>query len=189
MNSGREPLYLLYPVDGVAINDMPFAYVSRGQSETKKENFKKLQDYLRSNTTRKELEKEGFNENASSTEFKKEWGIDTNKYLISFKYPSKKVMNEAFDLYIDVIRKPTHVVFVLDISGSMIGNGITELKEAMNYVLNREQAKKDRLQFSSSDKITIVTFNNIVRDVTNTYNGTNTIPLINFVNNLTYLIR
>lgn len=190
VNDNKEPLYLLYPTDGVAINDMPFAYVNRDQGEKKKEQFKILQDYLRSEKVREKLADKGFRSWYGGTTkeknevFKKEWGIDTSKYLISLKYPSKTVMDEAFDLYINALRKPTHVVFCLDVSGSMYGEGIEELKSAMNYVLDKEQAKKDKLQFSDSDKITIITFNNTVSNITETYYGNDTTKLINFVNNL-----
>ena len=73
------------------------------------------------------------------------------------KFPSKNVISKAISLYIEIIRKPTHVVFCLDYSGSMYGNGIEELKNAMTYILG-EEAKKDNLQFSKKDKITIIPF-------------------------------
>ena len=38
---GKEPLYVLYPVDGVSISDSPFAYIDNG-NETKKEMFLNL---------------------------------------------------------------------------------------------------------------------------------------------------
>ena len=56
-SSNKETLYLLYPSDGVAINDSPFAYVDRGQEKLEKFNI--LQSYLLSSSTQKELEKLG----------------------------------------------------------------------------------------------------------------------------------
>jgi len=44
VSNNKEPLYLLYPVDGVAINDSPFAYIDHDQN--KLEQFNKLQSYL-----------------------------------------------------------------------------------------------------------------------------------------------
>ena len=191
VKNGKSPLYLLYPEDGVGINDMPFAYVSRGQSEKKKENFKTLQDYLRSDKVREKLENKGYRswyggikENTPSDLFNKDWGIDTTKYLIPFKYPSKQVMNDAFDLYVEKLRKPTHVVFCLDVSGSMYGDGITQLKDAMNYILDRDKARVNRLQFSSEDKVTIITFNNRVDQISSTFQGLRIKELIAFVDNL-----
>ncbi len=189
INSGKEPLYLLYPVDGVAINDMPFGYVNRNQN--KEENFNKIQKYLRSNKTAKKLEEKGLRtwfggvKEQNNSIFKKEWGIDTTKYLMPFKYPSKTVMNEAFDLYLEALRKPTHTVFVLDTSGSMnSNNGLIELKEAMNTILNKDTARQDNIQFSDKDKITIITFNSNVNLTSDTKTGAESDYFINFIEHL-----
>ena len=183
--NGEETLYFIYPKDGVAINDMPFAFIDNGTG--KEELFNKLQNHLRSDEAREKLESLGFrtwyggtNENPNKV-FKKDWGIDTTKYLIPLKYPSKPVMNKAFDLYVTSLRKPTAVVFVLDVSGSMAGGGIEELQDSLYYLLDYEKASKDRLQFSEADQIKIITFNEKVDQETQTYSGRNTEELINFV--------
>ncbi len=188
-SQGKEPLYLVYPVDGVSINDMPFGYVSREQN--KKETFEKFLSFLRSEETSKTLETYGLrtwyggtNTFADSASFKREWGIDTNDYLIPLKYPSKKVITEALDIYVEQLRKPNHTVFCLDVSGSMIGEGLDELQDAMNYILDREKAGKDRLQFSPNDRISIITFNSQIQKKSNTFTGDNTLPLITFTNSL-----
>lgn len=192
VKEGREPLYLIYPVDGVAINDMPFAYVSNDSSNEKnREDFLKIQSYLRSDEMITKMQNEGFrswyggvNANANQNIFNKAWGIDTTKYLNDMKYPSKPVITKALNLYIEALRKPTHVVFCLDVSGSMHGEGMDELKEAMNYILDYEQASKDNLQFSDNDKITVITFNSSVARIYPTTLGGQTENTINFVNNL-----
>ena len=188
---GKEPLYLVYPVDGVAINDMPFAYISNETSnETKKNNFLSLQEYLRSDEAILLMEKLGYRswyggtkENVDKDTFNKDWGIDTTKYLKDMKYPSKKVMTKAFNLFIEKLRKPTHVVFCLDVSGSMDGNGIQELREAMDYILDYEKASKDMLQFSAKDKISIISFNHDYEYLGTSY-GNDTASVINKINNL-----
>ena len=181
----EEPLYLIYPKDGVAINDMPFAYINNNSNDTQnKEKFLKIQNYLTSKKMQQKMEKKGFRswyggikENTDSKTFNKDWGIDTTKYLKDMKYPSKAVITKAFDLFIEALRKPTHVVFCLDVSGSMYGEGLNELKEAMNYILDNEEASKDRLQFSEKDKITIISFNEKYK-VLNTKLGSQTNELI-----------
>ena len=192
VKKGKEPLYLIYPVDGVAINDMPFAYINNdATNEKKKEQFLKIQSYLRSDEAIKQMEDYGYrswyggtNENVNKKVFNPDWGIDTTKYLKDMKYPSKKVISKAISLYIESLRKPTHVVFCLDVSGSMYGNGITELKDAMNYILDKEQASRDNLQFSDDDKITIITFNSKVKQIYDTKLGSQTKDVINDINNL-----
>ena len=190
--NGKTPLYLVYPLDGVAINDMPFAYVNNDlKDEENKEKFLKLQNYLRSDECISKMEKLGYRswyggvkEKTDTKTFNPNWGIDTTKYLKDMKYPSKKVITKAISIYIEELRKPTHVVFCLDTSGSMYGNGIAELQEAMNYILNYETASKDMLQFSDSDKISVITFNSKVDKVFETKYGNATSEIIEEINNL-----
>ncbi len=192
VKQGKEPLYLIYPKDGVAINDMPFAYINNDVNDTKtKERFNKIQSFLRNEKTLKEMEDKGYRswyggikESTDKNTFNPLWGIDTSKYLKDMKYPSKKVITEAINLYIEKFRKPTHVVFCLDISGSMYGNGIKELKESMNYILDYDSASNDNLQFSKNDKITVITFNDRVARIYNTRFGSETNEIIEDINNL-----
>ena len=180
---GKEPLYLLYPTDGVALSDSPFAYIDRSQD--KLDEFDLIQKYLLSEAMQKTLEDSGrrtwyggINENANPKVFKKEWGIDTTKYLIPQKYPSKKVINHATALYVDTFRKPSHTVFLLDYSGSMIGDGNKQLVDAMNYILDYTKAQKDLIQFSEKDKITVIPFTDGVLDVWYTNSGKETMDLL-----------
>lgn len=192
VSENKEPLYLIYPTDGVAINDMPFAYINNDSKDEKtKEQFDKIQNYLRSDEITKLLEQKGYRswfggikKDTDSNTFNKEWGIDTSKYLKDMKYPSKTVMTEALNLYIEMLRKPTHVVFCLDISGSMSGSGLEELQEAMNYILDYEKASIDKIQFSDTDKITIITFNGDVDTIYETKLGNNTKDVIKIIDNL-----
>ena len=52
----------------------------------------------------------------------------------------------------------------------------------MNYILNSEEASKDRLQFSKGDKITVITFSTKVTNIWKTLEGTNTTELIDNIN-------
>ena len=189
---GKEPLYLLYPTDGVAINDMPFAYINNNASDTaNRDDFLKLQGYLRSEDAIKKMAEYGYrswyggiNTKADKKIFNPDWGIDTTKYLADMKYPSKKVISKALSIYIDALRKPTHVVFCLDISGSMYGDGLKKLKEAMEYILDKAKASVDNLQFSDKDKVTVITFDNKVKDVFETKYGNELDSVIEFVSGL-----
>lgn len=186
---GKEPLYLIYPVDGVSINDSPFAYVDNKQE--KLDYFLKLQSFLLSNESQESMEKlgkrtwyGGIKENADSASFKKEWGIDTSKYLNSLKYPSKVVMDKALNLYVEEFRKPSVTAFCLDYSGSMYGDGAKELTEAMNFILNYDEASKEKIQFSSNDRIYVLPFSDYTQNVWKTDNGKDTNDLINNISRL-----
>ena len=191
-NENKEPLYLIYPTDGVAINDMPFAYINNDSKDIEtKQKFENIQNYLRSEEITKLLEQKGYRswfggikKETDQKTFNKEWGIDTEKYLKDMKYPNKNVITEALNIYIEMLRKPTHVVFCLDISGSMSGKGLEELQQAMDYILDYDKASKDKIQFSEKDKITIITFNGKVDKIYDTKLGNNTKDVIEIIDSL-----
>lgn len=184
---GEETLYVLYPIDGVSISDSPFAYIDNGD-DNKKEEFLKIRDYILSDDGQEELAKlgrrtwyGGINTSADKTVFNPDWGIDTNRYIVPIKFPSTDIIQDALSLYQTELRKPIHAIFCLDYSGSMKGNGYNELKSAMKYILTEEEAKKDLLQFTEKDKITIIPFSTNVIDVWSTDNGANTSELLNLM--------
>lgn len=189
--NGQEPLYAIYTKDGVSISDSPFAYIDN-KDDTKLEEFKKIQNYILSNEGQAELVKTGrrvwfggINENADKTVFNPNWGIDTTKYIVPVKYPSTSVIKTALGIYQTELRKPIHIVFCLDYSGSMYGDGSKQLKNAMEYILSEEEASRDLLQFSNKDKITIIPFNHLIIDKVTTNDGTDTEKLMDKITKTT----
>ena len=187
VKKGKEPLYAIYPVDGVSISDSPIAYIDN-KSDYKKEIFDNFENYLLSDKGQKILAKYGrrtwyggTNDKADQKIFNPEWGIDTTKYISPIKYPSTDVITKALSMYQREFRKPMHVVFCLDYSGSMMSSGITDLRNAMDYVLS-EQAQKDMIEFTSADKIDILAFNSDVHGPWSTEDGSNTSELLEKIN-------
>lgn len=84
-------------------------------------------------------------------------------------------------MYQTELRKPVHVAFCLDYSGSMAGEGIAELRKAMEYILT-EKAEADFIQFSDKDKIEIIPFASNVKTVWSSDNGTQTSNLLLNIN-------
>jgi len=188
--NGQEPLYLLYPVDGVSISDSPFAYI-KGDNPTKKETFLKIQEYILSEDGQAELAKTGrrtwfggVTDKVDKEVFNPEWGINTEKYIVPIKYPSVAVIKKALSLYQSELRKPQHIIFGLDYSGSMQGDGHNQLTEAMEYILDQEKASQDLLQFTEKDKITVIPFNRRVINTWYVENGAETAELIEKIKKL-----
>ena len=82
----KEQLYLIYPTDGVAINDSTFAFINNNSE--KEEMFLSIQKYLLSDEGKKMLEDNGLrtwyggvSDNVNKNVFNSSWGIDTTKYL------------------------------------------------------------------------------------------------------------
>ena len=185
--SGKETLYLIYPVDGVSICDSPLVYINN-HNDKKKKILLDLQAYILSDEGQNALLNlgrrtwyGGVTDKAPSDIFKKEWGIDTTKYISPIKYPSESVIKEALILYQTKLRKPVHVVFCLDYSGSMYGEGIDSLIEAMEYILS-DEAKKSMIQFTSEDKIDIIAFGSNIK-LLGSARGNNTKELIDKIKN------
>ncbi len=187
---GKDPLYVLYPVDGVSISDSPFAYIDNGNAN-QKETFLKIQEFILSNEGQQKLAEKGrrtwfggVTTNVDTSTFNPDWGIDTTKYIVPIKFPNTAIIQEALALYQNEFRKPIHTVFCLDYSGSMIGDGISQLTSAMEYILTEETAKKDLLQYNEKDKITVIPFSSNVLDTWQTENGTQTKELLTQIQKL-----
>ena len=184
-SQGKETLYAVYPVDGVAISDNPFVYVDN-KNENKKKIFDSIQEFLLSDEGQEVLLKSGkrtwyggINANAPKDIFNPSWGINTTDYITPIKYPSIPVLNEALALYQSEFRKPVHVVFCLDYSGSMYGDGIRELREAMTEILSTSDLT---LSFTERDKIDVIPFGTTILDEWSTSKGMTKKDIINAIN-------
>ena len=189
VKKGQEPFYAIYPIDGVSISDSPFGYISNSENKNninRKEIFTDIQSYILSEKGQKELQEQGrrtwyggISTNVDKSTFNPDWGIDTTKYISPIKYPNTSVIKEALNLYQTELRKPTHIVFCLDYSGSMYGTGYKELIKAMEYILGDNQNDSDFLAFSEKDKIDVIPFESKADTIWSTDNGTKTSELFN----------
>ncbi len=181
-------IYAVYTQDGVSISDSVFAYL--GKTNTlKEEAFLKLQAYLLSSEGQNEFMKKGrrvwyggIKEDVDKNIFNPDWGIDTTKYITPIKFPSTQVIKKALGVYQSELRKPTHIVFALDYSGSMTGEGIEELRDAMDFILTEEKAAENYLQFSEKDKISFITFSSQVDKPITIKNGLETEEILEVIN-------
>ena len=184
---GKEILYAIYPIDGVSVSDSPLLYINN-HNDKKKEAFIKLQEFILSGEGQELLLNMGrrtwyggTTDKAPKDVFNKDWGIDTTKYISPIKYPSMDVIKEALLLYQTRLKKPVHVVFCLDYSGSMFGEGIHDLKEAMDYIFS-DKANANMIQFTELDKIDVIAFGSHVNNPWSA-RGNDTKELINKINN------
>ena len=165
----REPLYVVYPVDGLAIADYPLGYIDKGDS-AKEAFFLKLEQYLLAPDAQAQFLQSGrrtgalgVNPAAANRQvFNPAWGIDTQKVLTPIRYPPPDVILEALSLYQTTLRKPSLTVFALDFSGSMAGQRESDLKSAMALLLDQDVAKNYLLQASADDVTVVVTFSDHV---------------------------
>jgi len=160
--SGREPLYIVYPAEGLGVADFPLSFVSKGSGD-KAPLFRSLQDYLLSEPVQREFAAKGRRvgplcDQVDPAIFRPEWGADAAHTLNSFKYPSEPVIRQALALYQTAFRKPSFTVYCLDYSASMKGKGREQLTQAMRTLLDQQQASKYLLQGAPNDVTIVLAF-------------------------------
>ena len=160
IKEGKEPLYIIYPVDGLSISDSPLAFVDKNDSK-KEEAFKKFQDYILSDEAQDKIEKTGKRSafgtvrDANKDVYKKEWGIDLEKTLSPVRFPKADVILKALNTYQSEFKKPSFTIYVLDYSGSMADGGYDQMIRALGEVLIADKARENLL-LGTKDDITYV---------------------------------
>ncbi|MGL6210159.1 MAG: VWA domain-containing protein, partial [Paracoccaceae bacterium] len=163
---GLEPLYIIYPANGMSVSDSPLGLIDKGDT-AKKAAFQGLQAHLLSPETQGKLSALGrrtglIGLDAASADpavWNPQWGVDLTRQIAPVPVPSSEVIAEALTLYQSELRKPSLTVWVLDVSGSMEGEPLAQLKEAMALLLDPEAAAVNLLQPSRRDVTIIVPFN------------------------------
>lgn len=160
----KEPLYIIYPYDGMSLSDSPLAYIDNGNGE-KEADFLELQNYLCSQDVQKELNALGRRtgitlevENPEPAVWNEEWGIDTDRTLPFIDLPQKDIIFEALTLYQTVLKKPSATIYCLDYSGSMEGTGREQLTEAARTIFDQEIAAQHMLQNTQDDYTGVLAF-------------------------------
>ena len=164
--AGKEPLYVIYPANGLSVADSPLGYVDKGDA-AKEEAFLALQAYLLSPPVQARLVSLGRRagliglaaDQADPQVWNSAWGIDLARAIAPIPTPSSEVIGEALRLYQTELRKPSLTIWVLDVSGSMEGEPIEQLKQAMTLLLDPDAAAVNLLQPSSRDVTIVLPFN------------------------------
>lgn len=171
---GEEPLYVVYPYDGLSIADSPLGYVDAGKKE-QEDLFLKLQKYLLSAGVQNQIQRTGRRSSYTGVSpenqdvFRTDWGLQPDRVLSPIRMPASDVLFECLNLYQTDFKKPSLNVYCLDYSGSMRGEGNEQLVEAMEQLLLQDNAKKNFLQASKNEVNILIPFNEGVID---TYTAT-----------------
>ncbi|MGX7107682.1 substrate-binding and vWA domain-containing protein [Hutsoniella sourekii] len=166
VDQGKEPLALIYPVDGISISDSPLAYLDQSNAE-KEEQFLQLQDYLLSEAGQAAIEETGrrnaYSEvSPANQDLFTQWGIDLDRILSPITLPSGEVILEALKLYQTQFKKPALTAYVLDYSGSMKGEGHDQLLTGLEQIFLPENQADHLLLATDKDVSIIVPFSSNV---------------------------
>ena len=162
----KEPLYVVYPVDGLAVADSTLGFVNKPEqpdNAAKLDAFIRLRDCLISDATQQKILSTGFRagligmnpDSAPKAIYNSDWGIDLKRTISPIVWPDATVTYKALTLYQTVFRKPSLTVFAIDCSGSMKGEGLRNLKDALANLFDSQQASTYLIQTGQKD-ITIV---------------------------------
>ena len=165
---GREPLVQIVPREGTMLSQATLGFIprERGRMNRKKETFfLKLRRHLSSPEIQRTFRRlgwlSGVTPRLNPRVFRPEWGMQAS--LKYFPLPQLTVIEEALELYQTKLRKPSLTLFVLDVSGSMRGDRLRDLKEAMHQVLDPQLTKRHLLQATPDDVTIVITFSQGIR--------------------------
>lgn len=156
-----EPLYLVYPRDGIITADYPLMLIN----PDKREAYQKLVDYLRSTDMQRLIMERTLRRPINpqvqlSSDF-------ANQILVELPFPnSVAVIDSLIYGYLDEQRIPSHTFYVLDVSGSMEGDRLDALKTALHGLTGLDNSLTGQFsRFRSRERVTLIPFSDHVEDV------------------------
>jgi Ca-activated chloride channel family protein len=181
-----EELVLIYPQEGIITADYPLMLLN----SDKREQYDELITFLRTPEFQKTLMTTTLRRPAVPGV-----ALDSripDPLLVELPFPNTlEVIDALLFAYLDEQRIPAHAFFVLDVSGSMEGDGLRGLKDAMIGLTGVDQSLTGQFaRFRGREKITILTFNETVQsihqaEITDTdANSTTMAQIRDFVNGL-----
>lgn len=156
-----EPLHLLYPKEGIVTADYPLILLD----ETKRDAYEELVAYLRSPVVQERIMNETLRRPAvPQVALSDAFPTDI---LVELPFPgSREVVDSVLFAYLDEVRRPSHAFFVLDVSGSMAGERLEQLKTALRNLTGSDESLTGQFaRFSERERLTLLTFSSGVTGV------------------------
>lgn len=165
---GTEPLYAIYPKEGVAMADSPLGFVDHGRGEAVETFYRELVAFLQSQPVASRIAATGRRLPAASAATpaaaEPDWNFDPARLVTAIRFPEPAVIRRALDLYQEALRKPSLTALCLDFSGSMQGEGWNQLQEAARFLFTPELSSEVLVQWSEEDRIIVIPFDGAPRE-------------------------
>ena len=169
IRQGKEPLTIVYPVDGLAVADSTLGFVNKPEdpeNAKRLEAFVRLRDCLTGADAQQKILATGFRagligmnpDSAPKDVYNPEWGIDLRRTISPIVWPDATVTYKALTLYQTVFRKPSLTVFAVDCSGSMKDGGLRDLKAALTNLFDPQRASTYLIQTGQKDITVLIPF-------------------------------
>lgn len=157
LNEGNElyePLTLIYPQEGIITADYPLMLLDEG----KREEYDRLVEFLRTPEFQRELMQTTLRRPAVPGVALD--GRIPDVLLVELPFPNTvDVIDRLLFSYLDEQRVPSHAFFVLDVSGSMEGQGLRDLQAAITNLTGLDTSLTGRFaRFRNRERITVIPF-------------------------------
>lgn len=155
----KEPLHLLYPRDGIVTADYPLLLLD----DAKRATYDKVVAWLKGDTAQRWLMRETRRRPVNPAV----WAADPaakalfpDAMLSELPFPGRiEAVNAVLLSYLNEQRRPAHAIFVLDVSGSMEGDRIAELRRALATLAGQDTSLTGRFaRFQNRERITFIPF-------------------------------
>ncbi|WP_211173641.1 VWA domain-containing protein [Pseudonocardia xinjiangensis] len=150
--SGRlaEPLEIVYPTDGIIQSDFPFLLLDPAQRDA----YDRVVDWLLTEPVqRRIMEQTARRPIDPNVPRPPQLPVTTGNALY---FPDRLEVVDALLAEYEAVDTPTHVIFVLDFSGSMRGDRIAALRAA--FVQLSGEGEASFVRFHAGERITVVRF-------------------------------
>jgi len=158
-----EPLALIYPQEGILTADYPLMLLNNAR----RADYDKLLAFVRSAAFQTPMTQQTFRKPVAA-----EVAFDAKLYpstLIELPFPARlAVIDAVLQAFDDQIRRPADSSFVLDISGSMGGERLAQMKTALLGLTGVDSTLSGRFaRLREREKISLLAFDDTVRPAQN----------------------
>jgi Ca-activated chloride channel family protein len=150
----HEQLVLIYPREGIVTADYPLVLLDTA----KRAEFDTVLAVVRGARFQREIMTRTFRRPVN-----REVPLDAafpRNLIVELDFPSDlDAINALLLTYLNRVRRPAHSLFVLDVSGSMKGQRLGQLKEAMNTLTGADSSLTGRFaRFQERERVTLIPF-------------------------------
>jgi len=150
----HEPLTLVFPSEGIVTADYPLVLLSAA----KRAQFDSVVAYLRSPAVQRRIMETTYRRPVNqqvplAADF-------PNKLIVELDFPSDlDAINGILFTYLNAARRPAHSIFVLDVSGSMKGKRLDQLKSSLLTLAGGDSTLTGRFaRFQEREQVTLISF-------------------------------
>ncbi|WP_028454064.1 substrate-binding and VWA domain-containing protein [Chitinilyticum litopenaei] len=153
-----EPLTLVYPKDGVITADYPFMLLR----EERRADYDRLVAYLRGKEFQQAMTASTYRQPVHPEV--QAAGSKTDYFELAF--PARlEVIDGLLDAYLHAVRRPADSTFIVDVSGSMQGERIEQLRKSLQGLAGADSSLTGRYaRLRDRERIALVRFSDHVED-------------------------